>query len=174
MCTYGLRLSASIFDIKYKRKILNVFVYILYSTPIPFLLEIKDQLRLCFNIFLGEKHYSHLRLTMLPLMVTSNQWLRFEPRNQCSPTTPYWKSIISRSKFGPEICLITSNSQARTFLIGSQSHLPKEDRSRLLIPPYTCDTWTRHITKMELFRLHHPLKNLETTSFRNVIWQGLG
>lgn len=47
---YGLKHFASIFDIKGNRQILKVFVYVLDSTPIPFLLGLTDHEK-CFSIF---------------------------------------------------------------------------------------------------------------------------
>lgn len=175
---YGVKLAASIFDITGKRHILKIFVYVLPSTPIPFLFGLTDQRRLAFDICLREKHASHLRLTtfdaVFPLMVTSHVWLRFEPLHQCSPTTPDWDSIVSKSSFESSITHLNTVPPSMTFLIDSDSSIPNEHHPTYLLPPWRRDNWTPTISRMELFRLHRALKHPETTSLSKIIRQSLG
>lgn len=100
---YGVQVAVSITEITGKTHNLNIFAYVLRSTPIPFLLGLTDQQRLGFDICLLELHSSHLNIShwyqYFPLVVISTAWLRFSPFRRCADDMHDRDATISKSMF---------------------------------------------------------------------------
>lgn len=123
----GALLTAKIVNFEGKDHILEMFAYVLHSTPIFFSRGLTDQSRLGSDICLRERHSSPLRISarhnIFPMTVTWHLWLRFLPMHNCSAASLSLNKITSISTLETPAAMSQAVTDTMTWVFVLDSHV---------------------------------------------------
>ena len=170
-------LIAKVTDINGNTHLLRQVVFILPSTPIPFLLGLQTHRSLGFDLCLRVQNGSHLRVnswnTIIPLSVSSHLWLKFQPVNSDPLPNFDWQPLIDNA--------LENSPTDSHFLFPVSYPTPPQgivhhnnedaDKNCYPIPPWKRDDWTSALTGNSIDKIHKTLRHPEPTSMMQLFRQ---